>query len=718
MNEVRRILSNRRRRLILLMIPLLCLGLFLYEKGGGRFDTLKSSAEEYRTLLSEYEGKSTEEILDALKAQDPLEMPSAEKERLKAQATHVKDYAAYLDSVKKQAEKQKNSSLFGKNKNSFTYRNILKTEEDFGVLNGTEAVLGNDRAVESLLAFTAADYFFLAAVLLTAMSFFDEKKNGLQAVVRSSPAGRSGLGRRRCGVLLLTSLVYTVLLYGLPMLCAFMIDGTGDLSRPVQSLVSFKKCTGRYTVAGGLIRILAVRIFCGFLLGLIIWFFLSFLKQQQLAWLLMAVAFTAEYVLYRTIPAQSVFSPFRSVNIFSYIHASGLYTDYANINFVGWPVGKQTLLLFLLAVLILLLVVLNVFLQSRRYPFGGRDILGRAVRLVGRAGDALRRHLPRLAFEGYKWLILSGSVLFVIAACLLTRSLNFDSAAYYSYSRNVDRMYLKELQGPIGSETESYLKRAHDALEEFYGDRSDFEGALERVSRYIEETKALAEQEGFEAWIVDDTFLKNVLDRGAAKTLQQNGMIAMAILICCLAPLFGLEQTSGMKMLLMSASKGRQHVFRQKYFLAFLMTLLTWCIVCGRAYLRLRDVYPAELMGISSHNFALFRGLPAAVSFGGALAVYFALSFLAMLPVTHLCLYFSELTGSGEKAMAASAAVLLLPAAALSIGVGWIRPFTLLPFLAEDHLLLAQPLQRLMFAAWFALSLLLLFRTRRSWSRA
>ena len=68
-NELRRILSDRRRCLVFLAVPLLCLGLFLYEQTGGSFDVRQSGAEAYQTLLRDSEGKSPEELAAALKAE-------------------------------------------------------------------------------------------------------------------------------------------------------------------------------------------------------------------------------------------------------------------------------------------------------------------------------------------------------------------------------------------------------------------------------------------------------------------------------------------------------------------------------------------------------------------------------------------------------------------------------------------------------------------------
>lgn len=721
-NELRRILSDRRRCLVFLAVPLLCLGLFLYEQTGGSFDVRQSGAEAYQTLLRDSEGKTPEELAEALKAQTEAAEAAgreadAETARLYAQAVHVRDYAAYLKQVQSQAERQQNSSIFGRDKNSFVYRNILKTAEDFQPLIGTGVQLGNDRAVEEWLAFEAADYCFLAVMLLAAMSFFDERKKGLEASIRCCSGGRGKLGARRCGILLFFSVLYVLLLYGLPLALSFAVNGAGDLSRPVQSLVSFKKCTAQLSVRGWLIRVMLVRAACGFLLGLLLWFFLSFLKQMQLTWLLTAAAFGAEYLLYRTIPVQSVFSPLKHVNVFSWIHAARLYTEYVNINFFGFPVGKRALLLGLMLLLAAVTGAVCVLLQSRRYPFGNRDILGKAVQLADRAGDALRRHWPRFLFEAHKWLILSGSLLIIAAAVLLTRRLNYDSGAYYSVEGALERQYLLQMQGPVGEETDAYLKAAREALERFGGDKTDFTNAIGRAEQRIALLKKRGEAEGFEPWVVEDTVLRNYLDAGARRTVQKNALIVTAILVFSLAPLFALEHSGGMRQLLMSTAGGRNGTFRRKYALALLLTVFVFALIYGReAYWLLRSYETLPLQQISCRNVNLFLRLPAGLSMSGALALYYAAKLPGMLAVTHVCLYLSEIAGAGEKAMAAGTAVLLLPAAAYRMGADGAALLTPMRFFSDGNPLFASAAGRISCLAWFALSLLLLLRVRRRWN--
>ena len=87
MNEWKRIFSDRRRRLAMLCIPLLCLFLFFYQKCGGNFPALITGTREYRELLAEYADSTPAEIVEAFP--DPWSITENEQ-RLLAQAEHLR----------------------------------------------------------------------------------------------------------------------------------------------------------------------------------------------------------------------------------------------------------------------------------------------------------------------------------------------------------------------------------------------------------------------------------------------------------------------------------------------------------------------------------------------------------------------------------------------------------------------------------------------------
>lgn len=389
MNEWRRIFSDRRRRILMLLLPIAVLFIFLYQKCDGYPPALLSGGADYRAMLAQ--SPTPEAVINAFSDNWNL---TADQQRLLDQAEHISDYADYLNKVQEQANRLQATSLFSSDPNTFVYRNILKTAKDFASCTANGVRMGNFRAVQDWLDFTAADWAFLAAMILLVMSYLDERKKGLSAILRSSPGGRAKLQLTRLGNLLLYSGMMTLLLYYVPLAISLTLDGGwSDLNVPVQSLAEFRKCTVSLRLTEFLGVFFLIKTACGFLLGLLLWFFLSFLEQVQLCWLLTAGALAGEYVLFTTIPPQSIFSPLRYINLFSYVFPQQLFTQYGNINFFGFPVGRRTLLLALLALLSVVLGFATVWVLAHRFPFGNRDRIGKWLHRWNKIADRLRRPL-------------------------------------------------------------------------------------------------------------------------------------------------------------------------------------------------------------------------------------------------------------------------------------------------------------------------------------
>lgn len=706
MNEWKRIFSDRKRRLAMLCIPLLCLCLFFYQKCDGNFLSLFTEAQEYRELLADYADCTPDEIVEAFSDQWII---TENEQRLLAQAEHLRSYGAYLDRVQEQAVKMQMSSVFNSNRDSFVYRNIIKTAEDFANCSAEGTSLGNDRAVQDWLGFDLADWAFLAEILLLVMAFLQERQKGLSAIIRSCPAGRAKLQLSRILILLLYSAGMTLLLYYLPLLLSVCLDGGwADLSRPIQSLTEFRKCTAQLSISGFLVQFFFVKTACGFLLGLLIWFLLSFLEQVQLCWLMTAAALAVEYLLYTLVPAQSVFSPLRYVNVFSYVFTGELYTDYVNINFFEFPVGRRTVLLGLLAALAVIISAATLWTLTRRHPFGNRDWLGKWLRLWNRAADAARRHLGLYGFEWYKLLFLSIGGIFMILGILLTRDMQCSSGAYNTLEDMVYRQYVTQIQGPVTQDTYDYISDAWQALEAAELDTAEFAAALERLEQTVADT-----EDGM--WIVDETAFLNIYGSNAWWLQRKNGLLAMIFLVACLSPLFACEQRGDVKKVLRSTPGGRGRLFRTKYAVALSITVLVWLLVFGQEWRKATEALGALLLSAPCGSIGMLKGFPMTV--GTFLLLFYVSKGLALLIPMHLCVFIGERCAGFEKAFLISGVTLLIPAAVYSFGIDAVQIATPLSFLSDGNLLLSGGSGVILFAAWMGLSIFALFAARRNWCK-
>lgn len=702
MSEWKRIFSDRRRCAILLVIPLLCIGLLFYQKW---CDAFLSDPAEYRELVDKWQNTDPEEMVAALS-----EFGVSENEyRLLLRAQYLADYPDYLARVQEQAYKMQASSIFGGDPNSFVYRNIVKTARDFAHCSAEGIRLGNDWAIQGWLESDWADWGFLAAIILLLMSFLEERKKGLNAVIRSCSGGRGKLQLKRLGILLFFSAVMTLLLYYLPLgLSLAWEGGWEDLSRPVQSLPEFQKCTAQLTIGEFLVEFFFFKTACGFLLGVLIWFALSFVEQVQLCWMVTAAGLAVEYFLHTLIPVQSILSPLRYVNVFSYVFTSKLYTEYVNINFFSFPVGKTALLLGLMALTGILLSVVLVMLLPKRYPFGNRDKLGKWVDLWNRAGDTLRRPLGLLGFEWYKLLFLTAGGLALILGAILGRDLGLNSGAYNRMEDHVFHQYVAQVQGPVTQATYDFIADAWDSLENAQMDTGDFEPALIRLEETI---NALPEG----AWLVDDTMFLNIFGSQAWYSQRNTALIALVILCSSLACLFSPEQNGDLRKVLRSAPGGRERLFWAKYATALGVTALVWLLVFVQEYRTASRMLGETVLNAPCCSIGMLRGFPWTVK--SYLALLCISKAVTLLIPMHLCIFIGERYGAYEKTLLFSLVTLVIPATAYRFGVDASGIVTPLGLLADGSILLWYSNGVIMFALWMVLSFIALFVAIRNWCR-
>ncbi len=702
MNEWKRIFSDRKRRIAMLCIPLVCLVLFFFQKCDGNFGALVTDAQDYRAQLESYE--SPEQIVEAM----GKSWGRTENERLLLeQAKHLLEYPKYLERVQKQAASMQASSLFSGNKDTFVFRNIINTAADFSGCSTDGVRLGNYRAVEFWLSFSWADWAFLAVILLLVMSYVEERQKGLSAIIRSCPGGRGKLQLSRLGVLLVYSGVMALLLYLLPLVISLCIDGGWkDLTNAVQSMAAFKKCTAQLNILEFMGQFLLVKTLCGFLLGLLIWFLLSFLGQVQLSWMVTAVGLVLQYLLYTLVPPLSIFSPLRYVNVFSYVFTFGLYTDYININFFEFPVQQRALLLGLLAVLAVVLSVIAAWVLVKRYPFGNKDRLGKLLHLWNKFADFFRRRLGMFGFEWYKLLLLTAGGLFLVLSIPLTQDIRCSSGVYSTLGSWTYSQYVQQIEGPVTEETYEYLEKARASLENAMGDIQDFEAALTQ----LEQTVA-ALPEG--AWLVNEVPFLNIYGEKAWRLQRRNALTAMIFLVACLAPLFTCEQSGDVRKVLRSAPGGRGKLFRRKYWVALGVTALVWLLVFGREWQAAKTALGDTVLAAPCSSIPLLRAFPMTVR--EFLILLYICKAAALLIPMHLCIFVGERGLGFDKVFLLSGIGLLVPAAVYYFGVDALKFLTPMSFLADWNLLLGGVGSVIGFILWTAAAVAAVILARSHW---
>ena len=483
--------------------------------------------------------------------------------------------------------------------------------------------------------------------------------------------------------------------------------GWSELSRPVQSLAAFQKCTAQLTIGEFLVQFFFLKTACGFFLGVLIWFALSFLEQVQLCWMVTSAALAVEYFLHTTIPAQSILSPLRYVNVFSYVFTSKIYTEYVNLNFFTYPIGKSTMLLGLLMIGMIVLTTVIVVLMPKRYPFGNRDLLGKWVNLWNRVKDPVLRKLGMVGFEWYKQLFMTAGGLILILGLLISSDLPLNSGAYNRIEDSLYRQYMSQVQGPVTQSTHDYIAQAKASLEGVEINRAEFEAALNRLEQTVADIP-----EG--AWLVDDTMFLNIYGSESWYTQRNTALIALLILCASLSSLFAPEQNADLRRMLHSTSRGRERLFWAKYGVAVGITVLVWLMVFVQEWRTASEMLGEAILSAPCSSIGMLKGCSGTVG-GFMTALCISKGVVLVIPM-NLCVFIAVRSELFEKAFLFSGVLLLIPAAAFRFGVHMLQFLTPMFFAADGNLLSATN-NFVPFASWVLISVLAIIAAKHRWSK-
>lgn len=722
MIELRRTMFSGRRLWAFLLLPTLCFAMFLLERMGGGltggWGRMWEEGETYRANVVRFAAMTTEEAAeDYSEYYGPDEALSGEPD-LRDTKLHVASYDEYLSRVSAQAEKLRHSRIFGGDPGSFNYRNIQKTAKDFSRLQGIQLTFGGNRAVEKWLRFQSADLMFAFGILILVMAFSEDRRRNLAPLLRACPGGWLGLETRRLGILAVVSAALTLGLYLPNLWFAFRLYGGKEtLSNAVQSLVGFRTCTLRLTLGQWLLLYFAARMASGVFLGLLFRFLLSFLRQMQLAWLIIAAILAAEYIAYTQIQPYMALAPLKLLNVFTLVYPADSLKNYVNINLAGYPFGHTELFLLLLTVGSVLLLFGNLWIAQRRHPFGGRNLLGRPVLLWNTFCDRFRIHFGLFAMECSKQLFLGGTILFLLAGLLLGQRLSFRGSVYYNGSSYSYAQYMKEIAGPVTEKAITYISEAREKAAHY----PEYADSVEKLAAEVARIEKQAEAGGYEPWLLDQVELNNIFGEKSRGFHMLNAIVAGLLTILCTAPLFSLEAGAGTEKLIRATERGRGRLLLAKYGALWLEIVLIWAAVYLPQWKKTADFIGRELLLAPLGNIDALHDFPIRTTIGGFLATLSLFRLIALGTVAHLAAWFSAHVSAWTKAALSAVGLMLLPALLCCLGQSWAAVLT--PLIGVSGLELLNGTGALRSAVWtsavgFLLALLLTYRAVRRWCAA
>lgn len=738
MKELRRILSNRRLLLGLILIILLNAFLFVreqFEKNYGLDCTLPTSSilvfdgsiptsesinakaayahyldwiEKTKSLpLSEaiytLEQEKTR-LIDILSEADlDVKLEYIAVNNLLTQTEYLTGYSDWLNTIQKNKDNMLAFPIFN-DPNTFSGRNIIKTADEFEKLQGVNLTLGADGAIEALMSFPLTDYFLLVILLLFSISFLEERKKGLWSVMHAVPNGRLRLAAHRMAILFGVSVFGVLLLYGINLVIGFSLyGGIHDLGRTLQSVELLGRLPMLGTIGGFLIRYFLLRIDTAFFVSLLLWLLVTAVNNVKYTIIVAAGVLVAEYSLYTFLPVQNGLNGLKYFNLFTYISQSDLCTNYLNIDLFGYPLGIRSISQLALLPLCLLLAAICILIHCCKKPMTEKDLLGRAAYGINSVTDKGLRHLRLFGMELHKTLWIQKDIVILALFVYLAVGLSFTAnITIYNPAEVAARQYTTELAGEITDDTFARINDIEAELEQTIADYVDAKLAYENgeitgdqlnvyayydgiactnqeglnmVRGRAEELFRLGAAKGFTPWLIEQTPFESVFGSAAQSNQHKAAVIAVLALTLLLAGNMAYERQSGMTFLLGATPKGRGALLIRKIIVAVLAATVVWAIVYGMELYTLLSSFSIQAWDVPVQNLSMMTEFPILCSIKEWFAILYGYRLFALLCGAILILLVSSCVKRMEIAYIAACGIMLVPSLLYAyVGIEIFRP--------------------------------------------
>lgn len=383
-------------------------------------------------------------------------------QELSDQLSYISSYPDYLSSIDAKAQQMGSISIFSE-ANPLSDNNIKNTVEDYSKIKGITLSIGNDKPVVAVVQFEFVHYLTLAFALFVLFTFTEERKKGLSTIVYSTPKGRAHLALKRTGVMFLSVTAVNVVVYGLLFIESFIIYGTEEsLFRSIQSIECFKSFTLPISELEFLVLYVLVNIITDLCVTFVVWLVITVISNTSLALGAAGLIFGLEFLLYSLIPHQSNLALLKYINVFYFINPTEAVTQYSNINAFVTVFNRFVSVIASAVVLSLAFAVLCVITYGYKYPSKTPSKLELLIRKVFSKIKALYwcviEKLNVLGTEIYKLLIMQKGAIVLLVLGAVLFSLTTTETIYYSSADSIVNDFYSKHSGELTEDALIYAK--------------------------------------------------------------------------------------------------------------------------------------------------------------------------------------------------------------------------------------------------------------------
>lgn len=539
-------------------------------------------------------------------------------ELIRQQYENIDLFRTDMNEMQKRAEEMLSVSIFYE-KDSFAYRNIVKTVQDFTPLRSLPLDLGLEEGLTTGSQWWSTDIAMAVMLfLLCTILFHLEKEEGLTPLIRATRNGKLRTYGAKLTVLSVLTVVLTLLFYGSILIIAQQLFGFGDLDRYIQSMSSFDRAVEPMTVGQYIIDYIGLKIAINFLFAWVLTTLFLILRRTSTIYAALAVIVGGSFICYVLIHPNSYVNGLKYLNIAAFYDTYQLIADYRNLHVFGFSIRKDMLTLVVGGAMLLLLPLLNAWLHS--IDRSGRSRIT-GMRWINRSRAFLfqsRRTNSLFQHEWYKLLNMGNSFLILVLACLIAyqhidqeeRRFDMESVIYNHYAAQL-------FGGKLDADKLTYLQKERAKFTalpkqfatwdaKFSSNEIDFPTYNQekiKIEEFAKQEKSFLHVEKQRDYLlqlqkergITGGFV-NVISSDALFNRQQDdlrdALIFTLLLLIGLSPLLALDYRNSMMTVLRSTLHGRGRLFAYKHMIAYLYSIILLCILQFPKFYNMIAHYP------------------------------------------------------------------------------------------------------------------------------
>lgn len=672
----------------------------------GRLESLAQAdneelIESYTSELEEYRKSNPEAYKKAVEMSESGEESFWKNSFLydiSQQIEYINSYPDFISEMYDRAKAQSASSIFG-DKNSFSYKNLYKTAEDYSGLKDTKLSLVNSDSLTATVKYGLTDFFVIAVVLLICIYLFGyERDKGLYSLIRCTKFGRLKTIISKLAVLFVLSAVVSVLFVSSDFIVNTFLYGITDLSVNVQSITEFRNCTlsvtaGQFLLLFALAKIIGIFVISS-LLALV---FICFSSSAAM-YLTGLGAVGAEYLLYSLIGQNSFLNLLKYINIFYILDGGEFFGSYLNLNIFSNAFTSVPIVLAVFGAVIILCTVFSCIVFCKRNQQKKANVFSKLFEKVKSKFFRINGSTSVLKGEIFKFNVQNKMAVVLTLLVLFAVVSSFGTVRYpYSEVSDVDyKAYMEYLEGDITSEKETYISEQQEyfaglrqRLDEIAENSELSESTKQAMSKSIENilnSKGVAfervseqysrllelKESGVNARFIDENIYSTFV---SSKTREWSNFALLCLVLLIAVPyVFSVEYKNGMINLIRPTRNGKTKLFVRKISVLFMFTLLLFIAVYLPYLIRFVSTYGTN--SFATPIVCIFENLQSSsFSVMGAMIVNLLCSLLLALAVVSIITALSIITESNMFTMVLSIVLIIIPCLAVysaeSVRIGW-----------------------------------------------